>query len=170
MKTPAPLSSALAATTLAILLGLPVATKAAPCPSVLPVMGEKSSVFGAPRGSRGHSGSDIRAPMGTPVRLAAGGVVTHAGPFFAYGLMVEVEHPDGSRARYAHLARIERGVSAGAALRPGHLIGTVGRTGRTTGPNLHVELRRDGRAVDPWPWLTRGACTPLIEVAEAPER
>lgn len=147
----------------------PAPAWAGPCPYALPVLlGEKSSAFGARRGERGHSGSDIRAPAGTPVRLPAGGVVTRAGPYFAYGLMVEVEHPDGSRARYAHLARIERGVLPGAALRPGHPIGTVGRTGRTTGPNLHIELRRDGRAVDPWPWLTGMACIPLIEVAEAP--
>jgi murein DD-endopeptidase MepM/ murein hydrolase activator NlpD len=46
----------------------------------------------------------------------------------------------------------------------------VGRTGRTTGANLHVELRRDGRAVDPWPWLTATACVPMMEVAEASPR
>jgi len=46
----------------------------------------------------------------------------------------------------------------------------VGRTGRTTGANLHVELRRDGRAENPWPWLTRQSCIPGIEVAEAPAR
>ena len=77
---------------------------------------------------------------------------------------------DGSRARYAHLARFAPGVVSGAAVRAGQRLGDVGRTGRTTGANLHVELRRDGRAVDPWPWLTAIACVPMMEVAEAPPR
>jgi len=149
-------------------LGTPAA--AAPCPIGMPVAGEKSSAFGALRGGRGHSGADIRAPIGSPVRAASGGVVTFVGRFFDYGLMVEIEHPDGSRARYAHLAWFAPGLSAGDRVRAGQDIGTLGRTGRTTGPNLHVELRRHGRPVDPWPWLTRTACAEYLEVAEAPER
>lgn len=151
----------------AALVALPGAVKAAPCPAAMPVAGELSSGFG-PRHGRPHPGVDIRAPVGTPVFAAGAGVVVFAGRYFDYGLMVEIEHRDGSRARYAHLARFAPGVRAGAVVRSGEEIGAVGRTGRTTGANLHVELRRAGRPEDPWPWLTRSACLPWTEVAEAP--
>jgi YD repeat-containing protein len=151
---PRPVVAALAA---AACLAPAAHAPAAPCPVALPVAGEYSSGFG-PRGRGFHAGIDLRAPSGTPVWAASGGTVTFAGRYFAYGLLVEVEHADGSRARYAHLARIAPGVRPGAALPAGGPLGAVGRTGRTTGAHLHVELRRHGRAVDPWPWLTRTAC------------
>jgi murein DD-endopeptidase MepM/ murein hydrolase activator NlpD len=154
---------------LAGVLAAPSAVVAAPCPAALPVAGEFSSGFGMRHG-RPHPGVDIRAPIGTPVEAAGRGAVVFAGRYFDYGLMVEIEHADGSRARYAHLARFAPGVVSGAAVRAGQRLGDVGRTGRTTGANLHVELRRDGRAVDPWPWLTAIACVPMMEVAEAPPR
>jgi len=153
----------------AIMAALPGAAMAAPCPIAMPVAGEYSSGFGQRHG-RPHPGVDIRAPLGTPVTAAGPGVVVFAGRYFDYGLMVEIEHPDGSRARYAHLARFAPGIGAGAAVRAAQQIGVVGRTGRTTGANLHVELRRNGRAENPWPWLTREACIPGIEIAEAPSR
>jgi murein DD-endopeptidase MepM/ murein hydrolase activator NlpD len=168
MRSLPTLAGAALALAAAMLPGTPA--RAAPCPIGLPLAGEKSSPFGAARGGRGHAGADIRAPVGSPVRAAAGGVVTFAGRFFDYGLMVEIEHADGSRARYAHLARFAPGLSAGDRVRGGQDIGTLGRTGRTTGSNLHVELRRHGRPVDPWPWLTRTACTDHMEVAQATER
>ena len=154
---------------LAFVLGTGSAALAAPCPATMPVAGEFSSGFGMRHG-RPHPGVDIRAPIGTPVEAAGRGAVVFAGRYFDYGLMVEIEHADGSRARYAHLARFAPGVVSGAAVRAGQRLGDVGRTGRTTGANLHVELRRDGRAVDPWPWLTAIACVPMMEVAEAPPR
>ena len=157
--------------TLALLLSLaaPAGALAAPCPAGLPVEGQFSSGYGMRHG-RPHPGVDIRAPVGTPVEAAAPGTVIFAGRYFDYGLMVDIEHPDGSRARYAHLAGFAPGIAAGATVPAGQRIGAVGRTGRITGTNLHVELRRDGRAVDPWPWLTGTACTPVTEVAEAPPR
>jgi murein DD-endopeptidase MepM/ murein hydrolase activator NlpD len=145
------------------------AAQSAPCPISLPVAGEYSSGFGH-RGRGFHPGVDIRAPIGTPVTAASGGTVTMAGRWYALGLTVEIQHADGSRARYAHLSSFAPEIAPGATVRPGQRIGAVGRTGRTTGAHLHVELRRDGRAVDPWPWLTRTACVPYLEVAEAPER
>lgn len=151
---------------LALTLGTGSAALSAPCPVAMPVAGEFSSGYG-PRHGRPHPGVDIRAPIGTPVTAAGPGVVVFAGRYFDYGLMVEIEHPDGSRARYAHLARFAPGTRAGAAVRAGEEIGVVGRTGRTTGANLHVELRREGRPENPWPWLTRSACVPWTEVAEA---
>jgi murein DD-endopeptidase MepM/ murein hydrolase activator NlpD len=142
---------------------------AAPCPSGLPVAGQVSSGFGIRHG-RMHPGVDLRAPVGTPVHAAAGGTVVFAGRYYHYGLLIEIEHQDGSRARYAHLSRFAPGLVAGRAVRGGEQIGAVGRTGRTTGAHLHVELRREGRAVDPWPWMTGTACNGLSEIAEAPRR
>jgi murein DD-endopeptidase MepM/ murein hydrolase activator NlpD len=151
----------------ALLAALPGAALAAPCPVAMPVAGEYSSGFGMRHG-RPHPGVDIRAPVGTPVAAAGAGIVVFAGRYFDYGLMIDIEHPDGSRARYAHLARFAPGIGVGAAVGAGQEIGLVGRTGRTTGANLHVELRRDGRPVDPWPWLNGSRCAAFTEVAEAP--
>ncbi len=149
-----------------LVLAFPTGALAAPCPTALPVAGEFSSGFGARHG-RPHPGVDLRAPVGTRVQSPLPSIVVFAGRYYDYGLMVEVEHADGSRARYAHLARFAPGVVVGARLAAGEAIGAVGRTGRTTGANLHVELRRAGRPVDPWPWLNRTACTAWTEVAEA---
>lgn len=151
---------------LALAFALPAEALAAPCPVAMPVAGEFSSGFG-PRHGRMHSGVDLRAPVGTPVRAVLPGTVIFAGRYFDYGLMVELRHEDGTRSRYAHLSRLGPGLAVGTRLDVGQAIGAVGRTGRTTGANLHVELRRGGRPVDPWPWLTRTACTSLTEIAEA---
>lgn len=156
-----------AAVILAAATLLPIAAHAAPCPIGMPVAGEYSSGFGH-RGRGFHPGVDIRAPVGSPIRAAAGGTVVFAGRYYGYGIMIDIEHRDGTRARYAHLSRVARGVGVGDRIAAGQVIGNVGRTGRSTGPHLHVELRRDGRPINPWPWLTRTACTDGIEVAEAP--
>ena len=147
----------------------PAVASAAPCPIALPVSGEYSSGFGY-RGRGFHPGVDLRAPIGSQVRAAVGGTVVFAGRYYAYGVMIEIRHQDGSVARYAHLSGVARGLQVGDVVMPGQPIGAVGRTGRTTGPHLHVELRRDGRPVDPWPWLTRTACTEDTQIAEAPRR
>jgi murein DD-endopeptidase MepM/ murein hydrolase activator NlpD len=146
---------------------LPSVAAAAPCPLGMPVAGEFSSGFGH-RGRGFHPGVDIRAPVGTPIRAASGGTVVFAGRYFAYGVMIDIEHQDGTRARYAHLSGVAPGIRLGGQVAAGEVIGRVGRTGRTTGAHLHVELRRDGRPVDPWPWLTRTACIEDTQLAEAP--
>ncbi|WP_431285995.1 M23 family metallopeptidase [Humitalea sp. 24SJ18S-53] len=138
---------------------------AAPCPAAMPVAGEYSSGFG---GRRGHPGVDIRAPVGSRVQTVLPGTVIFAGRYFGYGMMVDIAHEDGTTSRYAHLARFAPGITTGARVDALQAIGAVGRTGRTTGAHLHIELRRNGRPVDPWPWLTRTACTGATEVAEAP--
>ena len=145
---------------------LPAIATAAPCPVAQPVAGEFSSGFGA-RGRGYHPGVDIRAPTGTPIRAPVGGRVVFTGRYYAYGLIVDIEHRDGSVSRYAHLSRISREVQVGGLVAPGEVIGAVGRTGRTTGAHLHIELRRAGRPVDPWPWLTRTACVDDRQMAEA---
>jgi murein DD-endopeptidase MepM/ murein hydrolase activator NlpD len=150
----------------ALLMLAAVPALAAPCPSGLPVAGQVSSGFGMRHG-RPHPGVDLRAPVGTPVHAAASGSVVFAGRYYHYGLMIEIEHQDGSRARYAHLSRFAPGLTAGREVRGGEQIGAVGRTGRTTGAHLHVELRRNGRPVDPWPWMTGQACNGFPEIAEA---
>ncbi len=96
---------------------------------------------------RVHTGIDLRAAAGTPVRAAGPGVVTFAGQAGGYGNLVTVDHGGGLETRYAHLADI--GVKVGQRVEPGAHLATVGATGRATGPHLHFEVRRDGRAVDP---------------------
>ena len=144
----------------------PRAAHAGPCDGLLPVAGEYSSGFGY-RGRGFHPGVDIRAPHGAPITAARAGRVVFAGRYYAYGLIVDVEHADGTVARYAHLSRIAPGVTPGAVVPPNGSIGAVGRTGRTTGAHLHIELRVDGRPVNPWSWLTQTACLEDRQVAEA---
>jgi murein DD-endopeptidase MepM/ murein hydrolase activator NlpD len=122
---------------------------------VYPLMGRLSSAFGRRNisvgGNRYHAGIDIAAPHGSLIRAARDGVVVKAGWIGAYGYAVFLEHGDGSQTRYAHMSQIE--VSLGEALRQGDTVGLVGSTGASTGPHLHFELRFDGRAVNPLPYL-----------------
>ena len=106
----------------------------------------------------GHSGIDLLAPMGSPVRAAAPGTVAFAGRFFGYGNMVDVSHADGSVTRYGHLSAFAPGLHPGTTLYAGEVLGRVGATGRATTPHLHFELRVNGRAVDPKPALALAAC------------
>ncbi len=120
-----------------------------------PVQGRVSSYFGwrnvSVNGNRYHGGLDIAAPSGTPVKAARSGVVTRAGWWGTYGNVVVLDHGDGSETRYAHLSAVA--VRVGQALRQGDVLGAVGTTGASTGPHLHFEVRFDGRAVDPLPYL-----------------
>jgi murein DD-endopeptidase MepM/ murein hydrolase activator NlpD len=109
---------------------------------------------------RMHSGVDLSAPEGTPVRAVADGVVRFAGRRDGYGQVVVIDHADGSETRYAHCRALH--VRSGDVVRQGDRIGEVGQTGRATGPHLHFELRIEGRAVDPggladFPQLLGGA-------------
>ena len=155
-----------AAACTALLVAAPSVAHASACLGVLPVAGEYSSGFGY-RGRGFHPGVDIRAPHGAPVTAARAGRVIFAGRYFAYGLMVDVEHADGTVARYAHLSRTAPALAAGTSVPANGPIGAVGRTGRTTGAHLHFELRVDGRPVDAWPWLTRTACLDTRQMADA---
>lgn len=96
-----------------------------------------------------HSGVDLRAPAGEPVRAPSDGVVAVAGTRGGYGLLVELQHPDGYTTRYAHLERIASGVEPARVVRRGEIIGFVGMSGLATGPHLHFEIRRRGQALDP---------------------
>ena len=97
--------------------------------------------------ARHHDGIDIAAPRGTPIPSARAGTVLFAGDRGGYGNVVIVDHGEGLQTRYAHCDRLD--VSTGDRIEAGEIIGTVGSTGRSTGPHLHLEARIDGRPVDP---------------------
>jgi hypothetical protein len=96
-----------------------------------------------------HNGVDFAASTGTPVRAAADGEIIWAGPKGPNGNLVSIRHDDGYTSHYAHLHRIQRGIRRGVEVEQRQLIGTVGTTGRSTGPHLHFGLKRRGRYVDP---------------------
>jgi murein DD-endopeptidase MepM/ murein hydrolase activator NlpD len=101
-----------------------------------------------------HAGIDFTAPTGTRVHAAGAGKVIRAGRAGGYGNMVEVDHGYGITTRYAHLSRI--GVKAGDWVGKGHVLGRVGSTGRSTGPHLHYEVRRNGKPTNPIRFLNAG--------------
>ncbi|HEX4977847.1 MAG TPA: M23 family metallopeptidase [Nocardioides sp.] len=95
-----------------------------------------------------HTGEDFSAPSGTPVLSVAAGVVTEAGYEGSYGYKTVITHEDGTETWYAHQTQIL--VSVGETVRAGEQIGTVGSTGNSTGPHLHLEVRPGGGdPVDP---------------------
>ncbi|WP_417591164.1 peptidoglycan DD-metalloendopeptidase family protein [Parasphingorhabdus sp.] len=98
-----------------------------------------------------HSGMDFRGPLGQPILAAAGGKVTHAGWRSGYGKTVEITHGNGLMTRYAHLSRIE--VTTGQKIEQGIQLGAMGSTGRSTGTHLHFEVRLNGKAINPRPFL-----------------
>ena len=102
-------------------------------------------------GYRHHSGIDIAAPLGTAIRSAAGGRVSFAGRAGGYGNMVELDHGNGLRTRYAHLSRIL--VGSGSMVAGGQIIAKAGSTGRSTGSHLHFEVRQGGNARNPLAYL-----------------
>lgn len=102
-----------------------------------------------------HAGLDFRARRGVPVQATALGRVTKAGRQGGYGKMVEISHGDGVRTRYAHLSSIN--VRVGQSVQAGDIVGAVGSTGRSTGPHLHYEIRRNGRTVDPLRFVRAGS-------------
>jgi murein DD-endopeptidase MepM/ murein hydrolase activator NlpD len=99
-----------------------------------------------------HMALDIAAPTGTPVVAADGGRVTASGWHNGgYGYRVVIDHGNGLSTLYAHFSYIN--VRTGAYVNKGALIGRIGSTGRSTGPHLHFEVRRNGRLVNPWGYL-----------------
>jgi len=101
-----------------------------------------------------HSGLDFPAPRGTPIRAAAGGLVTYAAYRGDYGKQVEIDHGNGLVTRYSHASRLR--VKPGTVVTPGQHIGDIGSTGRSTGPHLHFEVLKEGRFVDPEAYLNAG--------------
>jgi murein DD-endopeptidase MepM/ murein hydrolase activator NlpD len=102
-------------------------------------------------GAAMHSGVDIRGPLGTPIYATADGMVGRAVRAAGYGNLVELEHGRGIQTRYGHLSAIL--VQPGQRVKRGQLIARMGSTGRSTGNHLHYEVRLDGSAVNPMPFL-----------------
>lgn len=116
---------------------------------------EPSAVVDGVQYAHFHDGLDLAAPLGTPVVAAAAGTVTSAGRQSDGAVVVRIRHDDGSESLYGHLDP-DLAVSAGDRVVAGERIGSVGLTGRTTGPHVHFELVVGGRTVDPEPWLEAG--------------
>ena len=125
-----------------------------------PVQGRISGRFGNARvyngqPGAGHSGMDIAAPDGTPVKAPAGGVVTFASPdLYLTGGTVLLDHGHGVSSNFLHLSRID--VRVGDRIEPGQVIGAVGATGRATGPHLHWGMNWFDTRIDPLLVLERG--------------
>ena len=98
---------------------------------------------------KAHLGVDYAARRGTPIVAAGSGRVVFAGRLGAYGKLVKIRHNDGYETRYAHMKSFRRGIKRGKYVKKGQTIGYVGTTGRSTGPHLHFELRKRGRATNP---------------------
>lgn len=111
-----------------------------------PTSGSLTSRFGT-RWGRSHTGIDIGASTGTPVYAADGGVVTLSGWNGGYGKMIAINHENGYVTYYAHCSSLL--VSSGKRVAKGDLIAYVGSTGRSTGPHLHFEVRKNGTPQNP---------------------
>lgn len=140
----------------------PPAPDASPVPEGWPIENsavEVISEFG-PRGRRGrpHRGIDIKAPYGTPVTATAPGSVVLSGVQSGYGNIVVVDHGNGYQTAYAHLRT--NSVRKGDTVRKGEEVGRLGNTGRVTTHHLHYEVRFEGTAVDPHPFLRGDALSP----------
>ena len=98
---------------------------------------------------RPHYGVDYGAPVGTPVRVTAAGTVTFTGWNGGGGKTVKVRHPSGYTTHYLHLSKYGKGISRGAAVGQGDVIGYVGSTGLSTGPHLDYRVQKNGRWIDP---------------------
>lgn len=96
-----------------------------------------------------HEGLDFVAPYGSPIVATAPGRVVLAQYFGPYGRTVDVDHGRGFTTRYAHMSRIR--VKHGDVVKAGDVLGTLGNTGRSTGPHLHYEVRFNGRPINPGP-------------------
>jgi murein DD-endopeptidase MepM/ murein hydrolase activator NlpD len=121
-----------------------------------PVSGRVTSGFGRRGKRRFHAGIDIPMPRGTPIVAALDGIVLDVGTsknrqYRGYGNTALIGHENGIITLYAHCQSVS--VKKGQAVRQGEVIGFVGNTGRSTTPHVHFEVRKDGKAVNPLPYL-----------------
>ena len=116
--------------------------------AVKPVTGRISSRFGATNGrDHSHKGIDIAASTGTPIYAVAEGTVTRAGWANGYGNLVVISHGNGIETYYGHCSKLY--VKTGQKVEAGDHIASVGSTGRSTGPHLHLEIRKNGTQLNP---------------------
>ncbi|MES2008498.1 M23 family metallopeptidase [Cupriavidus basilensis] len=113
-----------------------------------------------------HDGVDFSAPTGTPIVAAAGGVVVAAQWHPEYGNLIDIDHGNGLKTRYAHASKLQ--VKAGDLVKPGQQIALVGSTGRSTGAHLHFEVHVDGVPQNPNRFLAIAKPAPA-QVAQAPD-
>ena len=99
--------------------------------------------------TREHKGVDFAAPTGTKVRSSGDGVVEFVGQQRGYGNVIEIRHRNGISTLYAHLNGFASGLTDGAKVAQGEVIGFVGSTGWSTGPHLHYEFKVNGEQIDP---------------------
>jgi murein DD-endopeptidase MepM/ murein hydrolase activator NlpD len=127
-------------------------------PSLWPVEGRLMSPFGGrtdPFSGEGaiHTGVDLEAPMGTPVRAAGDGIVVHADWESGYGRLIIIDHGNGIQTYYGHLSTFD--VVPGQEVRRGDVIARSGASGRVTSPHLHYEVRIGGTPVNPYPYMAK---------------
>lgn len=122
-------------------------------PLSIPVRGTISSRFGSRGASRSstHTGLDISAPMGTGISAISAGTVTYAGYKGSYGNLVVISHGNGVESYYAHCTDLY--VSVGQSVSSNTTIASVGSTGNSTGPHLHLEIRVNGTPMNPQNYL-----------------
>jgi len=118
------------------------------------VEGDMRSVFGMRRHPilgyyRMHNGVDWAARVGTPILAAGNGTIRSAGWDSGYGRRVEIQHTNGYVTTYSHMSAFGRGITEGARVRQGQVIGYLGSSGLSTGPHLHYEVMINERHVDP---------------------
>ena len=120
---------------------------------IRPISGTITSRFGERSSIRvsNHTGLDIAAPRGTPIKAAASGTVTFSGRSGSYGYMVVITHENGVQTYYAHCSKLY--VSTGTYVNQGDVIAAVGSTGNSTGNHLHLEIRVNGVAYNPQYYL-----------------
>ena len=102
-------------------------------------------------GARMHKGIDIPGPVGTPIYATADGIVSRSQWVNGYGNLVEIAHGNGIETRYGHMSKLI--VAANSRVRRGQIIGLMGSTGRSTGSHLHYEVRANGAAINPLPFV-----------------
>ena len=121
--------------------------------ATLPITGTISSRYGVSSRIRvsTHTGLDIAATTGTPIKVIADGTVTSAQYTGSYGYLVKVDHGNGVESWYAHTSKMY--VKAGAEVKAGDIIAAVGSTGNSTGPHLHLEIRINGQHVNPQKYI-----------------
>jgi len=98
---------------------------------------------------RMHKGTDFAAPSGTPIMAAGSGTVVFAGRHGGHGNYVKIRHAGGYETAYAHMKGFKSGIRPGVQVAQGQVIGYVGTTGLSTGPHLHYEVYKNGKAIDP---------------------
>ena len=120
---------------------------------IKPISGIITSRFGSKSSRRvsSHTGLDIGAPRGTPIKAVASGVVTFSGVKKSYGNMVVISHGNGIETYYAHCDKLY--VTAGTKIEQGQTIAAVGSTGNSSGYHLHLEIRVNGIAYNPQNYL-----------------